>query len=181
MRYVQIEKEMLSIVHACVKFHNYIFGNHVTVYNDHKPLEDIFRKLLLSTPMRIQRMRFRLQWYDLTVKYRRGKDMELPDTLSRAQLPENKPWKSSSVSPCSTLFQSVSRNIQSSRTAQTRCSCLQQTIRQGWPDRRCDVPNAVQTFWDSQSQLVVADGVVYKGLCIVVPPSMREHMLKLIH
>lgn len=27
MRYAQIEKEMLSIVHACVKFHNYIFGN----------------------------------------------------------------------------------------------------------------------------------------------------------
>ncbi len=41
--------------------------------------------------MRIQRMRLRLQWYDLTVKYRRGKDMELPDTLSRAQLPERKP------------------------------------------------------------------------------------------
>ncbi len=89
-RYSQIEKEMLSIVHACTKFHNFIFGNHVTVYNDHKPLEDIFKKALLSTPMRIQRMCLRLQWYDLTVRYRRGKDMELPDTLSRAQLPEKK-------------------------------------------------------------------------------------------
>ena len=89
--YAQIEKETLSIVHACTKFHNYIFGTHVTVYNDHKPLKDIFKKSLLSTPMRIQRMRLRLQWYDLTVKYRRGKDMELPDTLSRAQLSENTP------------------------------------------------------------------------------------------
>lgn len=67
-RYAQIEKEMLSIVHAYIKFHNYIFGTHVTVYNDHKPLEDIFKKTLLSTPMRFQRMRLRLQWYDLTVK-----------------------------------------------------------------------------------------------------------------
>lgn len=48
-RYAQIEKETLSIVHACTKFHNYIFGTHVTVYNDHKPLEDIFKKPLLST------------------------------------------------------------------------------------------------------------------------------------
>lgn len=87
-RYAQIEKEMLSIVHACTKFHNYILGTHVTVFNDHKPLEDIYKKPLLSTPMRIQRMRLRLQWYDLTIKYRRGKDMELPDTLSRAQLPD---------------------------------------------------------------------------------------------
>lgn len=56
MRYAQIEKGTLSIVHACTKFHNYIFGTHVTVYNDQKPLEDIFKKPLLSTPMRIQRM-----------------------------------------------------------------------------------------------------------------------------
>lgn len=83
-RYAQIEKEMLSIVHACTKFHHYILGKQVTVYNDHKPLEDIFKKSLLLTPMR-------LQWYDINVKYRRGKDMELPDTLSRAQLSCNTP------------------------------------------------------------------------------------------
>ena len=38
----QIEKELHSIVHACIKFHHYIFGKHVTIYNDHKPLEEIF-------------------------------------------------------------------------------------------------------------------------------------------
>lgn len=69
MRYVQIEKETLSIVHTSTNFHNYIFGTHVTIYNDHKPLQDIFKKPLLSTPMRIERMCLRLQWYDLTVKY----------------------------------------------------------------------------------------------------------------
>lgn len=88
-RYAQIEKEKLSIVHACTKFHHYIFGKPVTVYNDHKPFEDIYRKSLLSTPIRIQRMRLHLQWYDLTVRYRKGKDMELPDTLSRAQLTQH--------------------------------------------------------------------------------------------
>ncbi|KAF0043714.1 hypothetical protein F2P81_005051 [Scophthalmus maximus] len=44
-RYAQIEKEMLSIVHACTKFHHYLFGKQVTVFNDHKPLEDIFAAL----------------------------------------------------------------------------------------------------------------------------------------
>ena len=42
-RYAQIEKELLSIVHATTKFHCYIFGAPVTVYNDHKPLETIFK------------------------------------------------------------------------------------------------------------------------------------------
>lgn len=41
--------------------------------------------------MRIQRMRLCMQWYDLTVKYRKEKDMELPDTVSRAQMTHNTP------------------------------------------------------------------------------------------
>ena len=87
-RYAQIEKEMLSIVHACKKFHPYFFGKEVTVYNDHKPLEQILKKPLLAAPMRLQRMLLNLQWYDLIVKYRKGKEMYLPDTLSRAYLPD---------------------------------------------------------------------------------------------
>ena len=68
--YAQIEKEMQAIVYSCQKFHNYIFGKEVTVYSNHKPLETLFNKPLLSTPMRIQKMMIKLQWYDITVKYR---------------------------------------------------------------------------------------------------------------
>ena len=89
-RYAQIEKEMAAIVHACKKFHCYIFGKEVTVYTDHKPLEQIFKKQLLSAPMRLQRMLLALQWYDLSVIYRKGKDMQLHDTLSRAYLEDTK-------------------------------------------------------------------------------------------
>ena len=45
MCYAQIEKETLSIVHFCTKFHNYIFGTHVTVYNDHKLLRRHLQKI----------------------------------------------------------------------------------------------------------------------------------------
>ena len=78
---------MLSILHACKKFHPYIFGREVTVYNDHKPLEQILRPPL-AAPMRLQRMILNLQWYDLIIKYRKGKEMYLPDTLPRAYLPD---------------------------------------------------------------------------------------------
>ena len=181
--YAQIEKETLSIVHACTKFHNYIFGTHVTVYNDHKPLEDIFKKSLLSTPMRIQRMRLRLQWYDLTVKYRRGKDMELPDTLSRAQLSENTPEMDGLE--CISMLNFVSVGDQKYTELQVRTkeelSCLQQIIQCGWPEHRREVPVQIQPYWDSRSQLALSDGLIFKGLRIVVPPTMREHMLRLIH
>ena len=83
--YAQIEKELLAIVYACKKFDQYIFGkSDVVVKSDHKPLETIFRKPIHSTPKRLQRMRLRLQSYDIRVKYKKGTTMYLADTLSRA-------------------------------------------------------------------------------------------------
>lgn len=60
-RYAHIEKEMLSIVDACNKFHPYIFSKEVTVYNDHRPLEQILKKPLLAAPMQLQRIILNLQ------------------------------------------------------------------------------------------------------------------------
>ena len=102
-RYAQIAKEMLSIVHACKKFHPYIFGKELTVYNDHKPLEQILKKPLLAAPMRLQRMILNLQWYALTVKYRKGIEMYLRDTLSRAYLPDTPNPEITDLEPVSTL------------------------------------------------------------------------------
>jgi hypothetical protein len=90
-RYAHIEKEMLSIVDATTKFHCYIFGKATVVYNDHKPLEMIFQKPLVSAPMSLQKMLLRLQSYNLKVRYRKGKDMTVTDALSREYLPEADP------------------------------------------------------------------------------------------
>ena len=40
--YAQIEKELLSIMFACEKFHQYVYGHRtVTIESDHRPLEYI--------------------------------------------------------------------------------------------------------------------------------------------
>ena len=88
-RYAQIERELLAIVFACNRFAGYVYGRElVNIESDHKPLEPIFLKSLDSAPKRLQRMLLRLQKYSLQVKYKKGKDMHLADTLSRAYLPE---------------------------------------------------------------------------------------------
>ena len=71
--YVQIEKELLAIVFACGKFHQYIYGFPTRVQTDHKPLEVIFKKPLHQVSPRLQRMLLRLQKYDLTIQYVKGK------------------------------------------------------------------------------------------------------------
>lgn len=83
-RYAQIEKELLAIVFAAKRFHQYVFGRTVTVQSDHKPLEAIVRKPLNKAPARLQGMLLQLQKYDLNITYTPGKHMYIADTLSRA-------------------------------------------------------------------------------------------------
>ena len=51
--------------------------------SDHKPLEMKHQKSLASAPPRLQRMLLQLQRYDVTIRYRPGKEMLLTDALSR--------------------------------------------------------------------------------------------------
>ena len=53
---------------ATERFEHYILGREkVRVFSDHKPLETIFKKSILTSPKRLQRMRLRLQKYSLEV------------------------------------------------------------------------------------------------------------------
>lgn len=88
--YAQIEKELLANVYGCQKFHQYIYGRNVEVETDHKPLENILRKNLHQSHMRLQKMMMNLQKYNLTVRYKPGKEMQLADTLIPAYLPKTK-------------------------------------------------------------------------------------------
>ena len=53
---------------------------------DHKPLESILRKTLLSVTGHFQRMMFRLQNFDFEVGYKEGTLLHVGDTLSRAYM-----------------------------------------------------------------------------------------------
>ena len=85
--YAQIEKELLAILFGVEKFESYVYGKRFKVETDHKPLESILSKSLLSAPKRLQRMMLRLQNFDFEVEYKRGALLHVADTLSRAYLP----------------------------------------------------------------------------------------------
>lgn len=62
--YAQIEK-CLAILFGMEKLHQYTYGR--KVQSDHKPLEMVTKKPLLSAPKRLQRMLLRLQKYDMFI------------------------------------------------------------------------------------------------------------------
>ena len=74
--YSQIEKEGLPVIYSVKKFHQYLFGRHVTIVTDHKPLLGLLSE---TTPIpvmaaaRIQQWALILAAYDYTLLYRSGK------------------------------------------------------------------------------------------------------------
>jgi tyrosine-protein phosphatase YwqE len=82
--WAQTEKEMLSIVEVCKKFHNLIYGLKVNVQTDHKPLVSLFQKPISKIgSSRLQRLRLKVLKYALDVQYIPGKQMYVADLLSR--------------------------------------------------------------------------------------------------
>ena len=82
-RYANIERELLPFVFTCQWFNTYVLGRPFTVESDHKPLQMIHQKSLASAPPRLQWMLLQLRQYNVTIRYRPGKEMLLTDALSR--------------------------------------------------------------------------------------------------
>ena len=185
--YAQIEKECLAIVFGMEKFHQYTYGRKVTVQSDHKPLENIVRKPLLSAPKRLQRMLLRLQKYNIKVIYVPGRDMLLADTLSRAYLPDSDQGATESeletVNMISYLPISAER-LSAIRDATKEDMKLQEVIRlvmTGWPKNKKNMAQNIQHYFPFQDELSFQDGIVFRGERAVIPDALRSDLTCRIH
>ena len=188
--YARIEKETLAIVFACERFHEYIYGQKVTIRSDHKPLKAIFSKPISKVPPRIQRFLLRLQKYDLHVKFIPGSDIPVADTLSRAYLTHQiKPEIPEEETQCH--IHSIIKSIPVSMTKLEEfkketandedLQKLKAFIQQGWPDDKRTIPSAVKPYLTHQDEISEVEGVMLRGNRIIVPKSMRKEMKSRIH
>ncbi|KAJ0169313.1 hypothetical protein K1T71_015197 [Dendrolimus kikuchii] len=189
-RYAQIEKEMLAIVFAVERFRQYIYGrSDVTIHSDHKPLEALFSKPLVSVPARLQRMMMRVQGYEFKVIYTPGKYMYIADTLSRAPLKELMQDGVSAEVETQTCFmlQNVPfspqklEKIQNEVKKDRECTLLLNYVLKGWPRNRRDVNENIKVFWPYREQLNYLAGIIFKGDRVFIPSALRAEMLSRVH
>ncbi|XP_076044716.1 uncharacterized protein LOC143027329 [Oratosquilla oratoria] len=86
-RYATIELEMLAVTWATSKCKLYLFGMpHFTLMTDHRPLIPILNSYTLDAVEnpRLQRLKERLSPFVFTAKWCAGKQLCIPDALSRA-------------------------------------------------------------------------------------------------
>ena len=177
-RYANIDRECLSICFNFEKFHTYVYGKHITVQNDHKPLEMIQRKPIHAAPPRLQCMLLRLQKYDYIIQYTPGKDMVLADMLSRFPSPKNN------------LLIELYKNIQTFNFTSDRLNIIRgaakrdpihstvyQRTLNSWLNRIQDVLHLAHHFRGIRDGLTVEEGVLLKGNRICKPPELHDSTL----
>lgn len=189
--YAQIEKELLAIVFAMERFHTMVYGRKVTCVTDHKPLLTICKKALASAPKRLQRMLLRLQRYNFDLIYSPGSQLVLPDTLSRA-FPPSTAGQAPFTEDIATVDEHIaalrlvaSENtislLRSAAAEDDEYQLLVRQIQMGWPDDKADLPSPIAPYATFADELVVGDGLVFKGDRVVVPHGARQAMLTRLH
>lgn len=183
-RYAQIEKEMLAIVFSLERFHQYTFGRKVTVHSDHKPLEAILKKPLSSVPRRLQGMILRCQRYDINLLYKKGSEMYLADTLSRASLPntdEQNEFEMVNVFKALPIRTDRLTKLQEATLYDEQLQQIIQFITGSWPTDRNELPTWATPFFYNRHELSFHDNLVFRNEQVIVPKSMRAQMLEALH
>ncbi|CAI5674590.1 unnamed protein product [Oreochromis niloticus] len=184
-RYAQIEKELLAVVFACYRFYDYIYGKPVVIETDHQPLVTIQNKPFHTVPARLQRMMLRLQKFNFTLVYKKGKHLYITDTLSRTPTLDEQPLKEERrdfevmslqlISP--RRLQELAEHTSKDATLQT----LAHYIQQGWPKQVSSVPIEIKPFFSYHDELIIDNSVIMKGNRAIIPASLHETYLQELH
>ena len=185
--YAQIEKELLTILYGCKRFHQFTYGRNIIVHCDHKPIESIMKKPLAAALLRLQRMLLQLQKYIL-VRHVSGKDIPVSDYLSRQSRNDTDQKMIEGLDLHvhvirKQLFVTDKRldRIKSGIESDMQMRALKRTIIEGWPEMRSNCDPKVLDYFNHRDELSVEDGLIFRGQRIIVPASLRNETLSQIH
>ncbi|XP_055528065.1 uncharacterized protein K02A2.6-like [Wyeomyia smithii] len=183
--YAQIEKELLAILFACIRFDQLVVGNpKVTIKTDHRPLINIFQKPLLSAPRR------------LTLEYVTGKDNVVADALSRAPLHDDitvDAYKKSNIykvfedlgnvkmSNCLSISDTRLSEIMQATAKDSTMQLIIEYILNGWPTTADQVPDSVKIYFRYSQELSTQDGLIFRNDRILVPQPLRRKLIDICH
>ena len=196
-RWAQIEKELLSAVWTCQKFHMYLSGlPNFKLEVDHKPLIPLINsKNLTQAPLRCQRMLMRMMQYNAEAVFVPGKQHAIPDYLSRHPLEATTDEISSSMQAevyhhCDSVVKDLPatpKRLVDIGKAQQEDPILQQVSKQildGWQESAAKDKN-LAPFYAEQGQLSVLQmtfgPLIMNGQRLVIPVKLQREILSKLH
>lgn len=177
-RYANIERELLSVVFGCERFHTYIYGKDVTILSDHKSLENITQKDISKAPLRLQRMLLRIQPYGCQVKYKPGKELIYADYLSRHSPQHGAEIELDNIVHTISMSQDKLDELKQETDQDEELTKIIQFIIKGWPQSAKDIPKSIRKYWFLKDNFSYEDGVLLHGEEIVIPKKNAEHNVR---
>ena len=183
-RYSQIQKEAKSLVYALKKFHQFLYGRKLIVVTDHKSLVTLFAPDKGTPAMAANRLE-----HDYTVEYCRSKDHGNADAFNRLPFSNGTSFDGEEMeedvdSVC--LVRTISRQINSDNpllvvreTAKVPIlSQVMRFVKEGWPNAFSE---ELKYFKKLKNSLSTENGCVFYGIRVIIPSSLRNHILELLH
>ena len=180
-RYSNIERELLGVVFGLERLHQYTFGSSITVETDHQSLTIIWKKTIATSSPRLQRLLLRLAQYDVHIEYLRGKENVIADALSQVAplKPELQDYVTSltnvekipvhhitRIAPASAeRLQEICETTSKDHTL----NLLAKIVHESWPKTIRDCPHSIQSYWYFRDEITCKDGILYKGVRLIMP------------
>lgn len=186
-KWAQIEKELLAVVFACSRFHNFLYGREFVVESDHKPLESLIKRDIDDVTPRLQRMFLALLKYPgLSLVYLPGKDMLVADCLSRAALKTTDESDSQLEGVVHSLTKRACMSEENyDRYVETlnrdeRYMRIVRYIQCGWPSYHA-LDDLSQLFYKYRHELHYENGLLFKNHRLVIPNELQKLICKWLH
>ncbi|UYV63592.1 K02A2.6-like, partial [Cordylochernes scorpioides] len=189
--YAQIEKEALAITWACERFKDFVVGKTFLIETDPKPLVPIFTtKDLNDLTPRLQRYRMRMLQFSFHIFHTPGKDLITADALSRQPLPGHLPEDEELQEEVEHFVRSIvlHQSTTDDRLAKIALNQkLEPTLqnvayycKNGWP-AKCQLSPLERSFYDVRDEIGEENGLLMRGLRVIIPSNMRKDVLNRIH
>ena len=118
--------------------------------------------------MRLQRLRIRLQRYNVTVQYARGKSIPVADTLSRNGARDGNVSDEIGVDVyVDAILKQMPvsdeklEEIRKTTKDDNELQEPQKYVQRGWPNTPKDLPAMTRPYWNYRDDITVIDGIMF--------------------
>ena len=127
-----------------------------------------------------------IQGYDFKFMYKPGPELVLADTPSR--FPNVYTGSKSGQfhdrqhrDGLATCRSSKTTSVKGGNDPRYRTESTWPIIYTGWPDKLQDLPGEIRDYWSYREELVMENGVIFKGRQVLVPPVLQGDILVQLH
>lgn len=186
--YAQLDREGLSIVFAMKKWHKFVLGQQIRIVTDHKPLLGLFgegKPIPEHASARVQRWAIILSAYSYTLEYRPGRENNA-DALSRLPLRHTGSVDDDTPEDINAVFSVLEKIPLSAQdiAAETQKDLVLKQIlvcvMSGWPERM-NKDERFRPYASRKNEMSVEGGCLLWGTRVVIPSSLQEKVLKMLH